>query len=175
MCLEIKAAGLGGGSASTFLARAVEPPPRAAVEAALASLLDAGAIEPSQPKEMADKAERAENAEEAGVPPPGAKAGAPRDPGEQAEEDSEAQAAARRSWARSDPLALLRRLSSEAQAKGYHLATRANSNSLGGGGSGGGGGGERAPLDDSELVLTPLGRILATLPVDVKLGKASFG
>ena len=113
LCLEIKASQLAP-SASAFLAKAPEPPPPDAVEAALVTLLDAGAIEPT-----------------------GVGAAAAAGGGDQ-----------QQAWVKSDPWSLLKLLRSPSPT-----------------GSG------AKVLDDTALTLTPLGRHLARLPVDVKLAK----
>lgn len=146
LCLEIKAAKLDArGSAAAFLGRAPEPPPPDAVESALAVLIDAGAVDCDP---LALSSEAAKNS------PSGRSS------------NGRVMAAGTtnlvKAWRRSDPYALLKQLriprgvgavTSTVSQQGQHRVARTGT----------------ARIDDSRLVLTPLGKLIAKLPVDVKV------
>jgi hypothetical protein len=182
LCLEIKAAGLEpSGSCATFLAKAPEPPPPDAVEAALATLLDVGAIDLVQEEEGKSAEDGSSIVGQKSLLGSGAAMSAKG-------------SSKTTGWSKSDPYSLLRLLRKPAAATSKLASSSSSSFSssqssdswdsssgCGGGGfssSGGCGGevgGDRVKavwmVDDSKLALTPLGRHLAKLPVDVRLGK----
>ena len=148
LCLEIKAAKLDPrGSAAAFLGCAPEPPPPDAVESALAVLIDAGAVD-CDPQALSSDAKGSQISGRSGSNSNGRM--------------TSATMPLVKAWRRSDPYALLKQLriphGAAAVSSSVVAAERQRPSRTG-----------TARIDDSRLVLTPLGKLIAKLPVDVKV------